>query len=317
MMDSRTIFNILQTKNASDQPYEVFSVDDAYYFGKDRDNYVVFMMPSQLAKVSPVYQETRSLRFAFNKKCTFRHDEEVEIKVVHLLTCKEKDEDRVMAFIRLTKAFAQNEHDNDQYYLAKLFASISSLFDKERKVSETELQGLFAELYTILHLGESGCDIADYWQSRNKMKFDFSITDKKRLEIKSTLKPTRIHHFKHDQLLSELYDIRIVSVLLRRGDFGLSLEELIDRIRDKYADNYALLMHVEAAISCADKDMLQSIKYDGVYIKENLRYYDAENIPHFNEKTPEGVFNAEYDCCLDTAPTLEENDVIAWIKEGV
>lgn len=103
--------------------------------------------------------------------------------------------------------------------------------------------------------------------------------------------------------------------MFRKSDFGLSLQELVDKIRDKYADNFILLMHVETAIANVDKDMLYSIKYDEIYLKENLRYFDAKKVPHFNEKTPEGVFNAEYDCCLDTVPVLAEEELINWIKE--
>lgn len=315
-MDSKTIFDRLKTKNPSGQTYEVFSADEACYFGKDKDNYVVFMIPSLMTRIAPVYQETRSLRFVFNKKCTFCHDDIVETKVVHLLTCKEEDEDKIMAFIRLTKAFAQNDRDNDQYYLARLFSSISALFDKDRKVSEIELQGLFAELYTIIYFSKKSCDLSRFWQSRNMMKFDFSISEKKRLEIKSTLKSSRIHHFKHDQLLNELYDIHIISFMLRKSDFGVSLEDLIDTIRETYSNNYALLMHIEASIAHVDKDMLREIKYDELYLKDNMRYFDAKNIPHFNEKTPEGVFNAEYDCCLDTSTAVSEDFLISWIKEG-
>lgn len=314
-MDSKAIFDRLKNKNSSNQTYEVFSVDDTCYFGKDKDNYIVFMIPSLMIRVASVYQETRSLRFAFNKKCTFRNDDTIETKVVHLLTCKERDEEKIMAFIRLTKAFAQNDQDNDQYYLARLFSSISSLFDKERKVSEIELQGLFAELYTIRYFGKKSCDLSRFWQSRNMMKFDFSISEKKRIEIKSTLKASRTHHFKHDQLLSELYDIHIISFLLRKSDFGVSLEDLVDEIREDYSDNYALLMHIEMSIAHVDKDMMRGIKYDELYLKENLRYFGAKDIPHFNEKTPDGVFNAEYDCCLDTSPTVSEEFLISWIKE--
>lgn len=315
-MDSKTIFDRLKAKNPSEQAYEVFSADAACYFGKDKDNYVVFMIPSLMTRIAPVYQETRSLRFAFNKKCTFRNVDIVETKVVHLLTCKEEDEDKIMAFIRLTKAFAQNDRDNDQYYLARLFSSISALFDKNRKVSEIELQGLFAELYTIIYFSKKSCDLSRFWQSRNMMKFDFSISEKKRLEIKSTLKSSRTHHFKHDQLLNELYDIYIISFMLRKSDFGVTLEDLIDTIRENYPDNYALLMHIEAAIAHVDKDMLRAIKYDELYLKDNMRYFDAKNIPHFNEKTPDGVFNAEYDCCLDTSTAVSEDFLISWIKEG-
>lgn len=174
----------------------------------------------------------------------------------------------------------------------------------------------YPSLVAIVNFSEKSCDLSRFWQSRNMMKFDFSISEKKRLEIKSTLKPSRTHHFKHDQLLSELYDIRIISFMLRKSDFGITLEDIIDTIREKYPDNYALLMHIETAIAYADKDMLRGIKYDELYLKDNMRCFDAKDIPHFNEKTPDGVFNAEYDCCLDNSTTVSEDFLINWVREG-
>lgn len=316
-MESKKIFERLKDKVNISQSYEVFLVDDnACYFGKDSYNYVVFMIPSIMPRVRPVYQETKSLRFAFNKKCTFRNEGEITTQVVHILTCKETDDEKIMAFIRLTKAFAQTDRDNDQLYLSKLFSSISALFDRRRQVSEIELQGLFAELYVILHFYNINCDISKYWQTKNMMRFDFTINDSKRLEIKSTIKSSRTHHFRHDQLLDELYDIRIVSVMLQKSDYGESLGDLIEKIRDIYADNYTLLIYIESIISHVDKDELYRTKYDSAYLKENLKYYDAKEIPHFNEKTPDGVFNAEYDCSLDISPIVTENKLISWIKEG-
>ena len=41
---------------------------------------------------------------------------------------------------------------------------------------------------------QNGINIVDNWQKKEKMKFDFSINEQKKMEIKSTLKDTRIHH---------------------------------------------------------------------------------------------------------------------------
>ena len=284
------------------------------YFGKDSDGCVVFMLLSKSPKVPSVNQETKSLRFIFNQKCVFNCNQKEEKNTMHILTCKEKDKEKLMAFIRLTKSFSSTETGQDQYYLAKLFSSISALFDKQRWVSEIEVQGLFAELYTILYLNNNGCDISKYWQSRNKMKFDFSLGDTKRMEIKSTLKNERIHHFRHDQLLDELYDIRIVSILLRKSDIGVSLSDVVDQIRLLYANNFSLMLHIESTVSQIDEDLLNDVKYDIPYLESNIRFYDAKRIPHFNEKTPEGVFNAEYDCILDNAQSEDLKSIISWIE---
>ncbi len=315
-MDSKDIFEKLKSCLATDARFVVFAVDnDTCYFGKDQDGNIVFMIPSTLKNVPSLHQKTTSLTFVFNKKCSFEINGAFMTKTVHVLTCKEKAADKIMAFIRLTRAFAQTERDNDQLYLAKLFSSLSALFDKKKDISEVELQGLFAELYTILHFKEIGCDISKCWQSKNMMKFDFTLTEKKRIEIKSTIKSNRTHHFRHEQLLSELYDIKIVSLMLRKSDAGLSLGELIEQINSKYPTDYPLLMHIESFVSHIERECLFEVKYDPIYIRDNLKYFDAMSIPHFNEKTPDGVFNAEYDCVMDSIPSLPENEIVAWIKE--
>lgn len=317
-MDSSAIFDALQTYSVVNHTYSVFLVDGTRecYFGKDSDGNVVFMIPSTVSQVSPVYQETRSLKFCFNKKCSFLLADTVQSRVMHVLVCKEKSDDKVLAFVRLTKAFAQTERDNDQFYLTNLFSSIATLFSAKREPSEIELQGLFAELYTVLHFHRIGCDISTCWQSRGMMKFDFTFSQKKRFEIKSTLKPDRVHHFRHEQLCSELYDIRVVSIMLRKADQGLSLRNLITEIQTIYADQYPLLMHIASAVSLVEPSYLDELIYDEIYLLDQLRYYNAATIPHFNEKTPDGVFNAEYDCSLANMAALSEQDVVNWVQEG-
>ena len=290
-----------------------YDEQDNCYFGKDQNDNIVYMLESNSPNVPAVCQETKSLRFIFNDKCIFVCDGTSYKKTMHIMMCKDKDIDRIKAFIQLSKSFAIKETGLDQYYLSKLFASISALFDKKRNVPEIEKQGLFAELYTILFLYHKGCNIALSWQSRDKMKFDFSLNSKKRVEVKSTTKPMRVHHFKHDQLRSELYDIKIVSVMLQKNDCGVSLKDLIDEITELFQDEFSLMLHIENTISHMNKDELLELKYDETYIKNHFKIFDSKNIPHFNEKSPEGVFNAEYDCDMETAKELPIEEFISWI----
>lgn len=296
--------------------YLVFKVDESNcYFGKDAEGNIVFMMESSAPSVPSVYQETKSLRFIFNQRCKLQFDSSIVSKTMHVFFCLETESEKVEAFIRLTKAFTCSNSELDQYYLARLFSSISALFDKQRQVSENEVQGLFVELYSILFLRENGCDIAKCWQSRKRMKFDFSLDYRRRIEIKSTLKSERVHHFRHDQLLCELYDIKIVSIMIRKNDRGISLWDVIERIRELYSDDFALMLHIENTILQIDNDYLYDLKYDEIYLKNNFRFYDAKDIPHFNEKTPDGIFNVEYDCHMDASSYLSKAEIINWIRE--
>ena len=314
-MANKYIHQKIEEIGAFNSDYMVFGVDEnKCYYGKTKNKEIVFMIPSRSAKMHSICQETKSLIFYYNKQCSFLLDGIPTEKTMHVLVCKEIKRDKIEAFIRLTYAFSVSEPENDQYYMPKLFSSISMLFDKQRQVSEIELQGLFAELYIITYFYKYNCRIDQYWQSRNKMKFDFSINEKKRLEIKSTTKSSRTHHFKHDQLLSELYDIKVVSIMLQKNDCGISLMDLIRFIRQHFADNYALLLHIEEIVSQIDESQLDFYKYDEAFIENNMKFFDAVNIPHFKEKTPDGVFNAEYDCCLDGVLGISNEMILEWLK---
>ncbi len=317
-MNSREIIENINEITAIQSEYVVFPADsEEICYGKDREGNAVFVMRSHDSKQMSLCQETKSLRFLFNKKCILEEEGVISEEIVHVLVCKSPSAEKLAAFIRLTFAFASQVDHEDQIYLPRLFSALSGLFDKDRNTSEIELQGLFAELYVILLFEESNCSIVNNWQSRSKMKFDFSISEKKRLEIKSTLKPERVHHFRHEQLLSELYDIKIVSIMLQKNDCGVSIMDVVGRIRDIFSTNYPLLMRIETAIAHADESQLNELKYDEEYIRQHIAFFDAKDVPHFCEKTPEGVFNAEYDCELGNIKSIDFDEVMIWIKERV
>lgn len=313
-MDNKNIYGKIESISTFDSDYLVFGVDEnKCYYGKNRNGEIVFMIPSSSARSNSFCQETKSLLFHYNRNCAFSLEGTTTKKTMHVFVCKEKSKEKIDAFIRLTYAFSITDSENDPYYIPKLFSAISMLFDKQRNISEIELQGLFAELFVILYFYRNGCRIDKYWQSRNKMKFDFSIDGKRRLEIKSTLKSNRIHHFKHEQLLSELYDIKVVSLILQKNDRGLSLKDLIDSIRATFTDNFALLLHIEQIVSQVDDEQLSFCRYDETFAENNIRFFDAASIPRFREKTPEGVFNAEYDCCLEGIQMVSQSDMFKWL----
>lgn len=314
-MDRNEILERINKIPCPENGFYVFWTEDRKsLYGKDSENNIVFMLPSASPRLAVLQQETRALSFTFNKRCLLDIEGKQEHAIMHSIVCKDRTADKIEAFIRLTYAFSFNESGNDQYYLAKLFSAISHLFVAEKPSSEIELQGLYAELYVILYLKERGVDIASYWQSKNRMKFDFSFNAQKRLEIKSTVKTDRVHHFKHEQLLNQLYDIKVVSVQLQKNDCGISLLDLISQIRVEYANNFALLLRIDSIISNIDNRVAENLKYDDTYSRLHIKFYDAKEIPHFNEQTPEGVFNAEYDCILDNVQDMDVQDVVKWIK---
>lgn len=304
-MDSDKILKKIQDCQVVDADYIVFPESNGY-IGKDNENCLVFFIETEAYDTYEVNQETKSLSLLPNIECTFNIDNSFCTKLGHLLTCKEHDYDKLLAFIRLTRAFSTKDNPS------RLFNTISSLFDKENQVSETELQGLFAELYTIDYFSKQNLNIGVFWQSKRRMKFDFTITKTKRMEVKSTTNDKRIHHFKHEQLICELYDILVVSYMLRKSDDGISFLDLVERIRDSQISNLPLMARIESYLLNANKDDIAHLRYDEPYLLQNMRFYDANQIPRFDEINPEGVINAEYDCMLENIQSISLVQVIDW-----
>ncbi len=315
-MNNDKIIQALQHMGSFNSEYLLFRAGTSNaYFGRNAEGYLVFVLGSQNERLPRFMQQTNSLSFCFNERGIFEIDGVQETKVVHLLICKETDQTKEDAFIRLTNAFSINETPDDPYYVAKLFAALSSLFDKRHVATDIELQGLYGELFTMLYFQENGCDISCYWQSRDRMNYDYTISNQKRLEIKSTTKPERVYHFKHSQLLSSSYDIRVVSIMLQKSDVGLSLMDIITDIRHLYQDNYKLMLHIDSLVSGMEEEEIKNIVFDEAYLRQNIRIYDARLIPHFNEMTPEGVFNAEYNSSLENIADISLEDIIQWIEK--
>ncbi len=314
-MHNDEITRILSRMNSFHSQYLLFETDiPTVYYGRTKEGLLVFALDSQNTKLPRFMQQTNSLSFCFNEKGLFTIDGVEKVRIIHLLICKDNDPIKEDAFIRLTHAFSANEVPDDPYYVAKLFAALSSLFDKRHVATEIEMQGLYGELFSMLYFHEKGCDISKYWQSVDRMKYDFTISNQKKLEVKTTTRPIRIHHFKHSQLLSQSYEIYVVSIMLQKSDAGLSLMEILTKIRELYQGNYDLMLHIESIISGVDENELKRVQYDEQYLKSNIKIYDAKTVPHFGELTPEGVINAEYDSSLTNVTSVDINSVVNWIE---
>ena len=125
------------------------------------------------------------------------------------------------------------------------FLCLKDLFTNRHKISTRELQGIYSELLFMHYMYKKGINLYGYWQSVDRMKFDFSINETKKIEVKSTIGENRIHKFRHEQLVTDIFDVWIVSMLLRKDDMGMSLYELSNIVKQECAHNVKVLVHVQ------------------------------------------------------------------------
>lgn len=303
-----TVYNLLLTISKPDSGFK-FKKDGNAFWGKDSNENTVFgLVSTEYSKT--IIETTKNLSLLLNVECEVEYACKVIKEKLNLLILKNSS--YLDLFISLVSVFIKNE---STYSFLTFFLNLKELFRIEGKVETIELQGLFGELFTLSYFKKTlKKDISSFYQSSNNMKFDFSITDNKKIEVKTTTKEERIHHFKSDQLNTLRYDIKIVSLLMQKDDKGLSLYSLIDECKNLFFDSLNTLLIIEKAIRNYDVAELKSISFNEKYLNDNIRIYDAINIPRITEKTKEGIFNIEFDSNLTNSKWLSFSDILEWIK---
>jgi len=304
-------------KTPQNEQYSLSKValsDASVYYGKSSAGHPVFAVASKNTQLRSSVQKTKKLVFWFNAVCDVVVDAAHADVTMNVLTCQSDDDNEILAFIRLTLAFMESADEQSPKRLHELFTALTNLFASVHKANQSELQGFYGELFAIKHFYSFGLNLSDYWQKKEKMKFDFSISAQKKVEIKTTTKELRVHHFRHEQLLSDLYDICVVSLMLRTDDQGLSLLELVKDVQRIAANNFDTLMYIEDFIKNFDEAELSNVRFDVGYTNRNLYVYNATSVPRFGEEQPRGVSKTEYDSDLTNATPFPMSEFLRWVQ---
>lgn len=286
---------------------------DNYYWGRSSTGGIVFGFLTINKNIAPLSQSTEYLRLYINNNFKVCIDDVYEFKRMSVIVLKNGVDKNSDAFIRVILSMMDNLNE---VKLLKHFLELKNLFSYEKKISKIELEGMFGELFAMYILKINyGVDISLYYQKEDRRKFDFNLSEKKKIEVKTTLKEDRIHHFLHQQLDTDRLDIRVISILLQKDDAGMSLLDLINECKDLFSGYFEIILHIEMMTKNIDIDELNSIKFNYHYAKTNFKIYDAMKIPKIKERNIEGVFNVEYDVDFSNIQNESIGKFIDWITK--
>ena len=293
--------------------FSLVNCEDGIMIGLDKNAHVAVVVKSGSPKRFPIIQKTQNMSIECNMKVSYALNGKVETDVVHILRCLSDFEKEKELFLELATVLLAST-DRSEESIMDSFNILRNFFSNKKDISDNELIGLYAELYTICKYHHT-LNIEKYWQSRDRMKFDFSVTEKIKLEIKSTTKNSRTHHFRHEQLMTEIYEIYVLSYMLRYDDEGLPLYDLIVQSKKYLAYDPRKLLKINQVLKNVSEDRLKNLRFNQDFTEANMHFYRAIDIPKFNENTPNGVANAEYDCALDNINYIEESDALEIFKK--
>ena len=237
-------------------------------------------------------------------------------ELLHALHCEASEAADVDTFLVLGEAFLARYEGSrmDQEALTSFFRSMVRLFAVTPvKDLKGEQQGLWGELFVMSRV--RGFRFwGPFWHSEVSRRFDFSY-GRRRVEVKTTTGPERIHHFSHRQIYAmEDEEILVASMFTKEDDSGLSLRQLIADCREAILGTPDYLK-LEKAVRQAGMEHPSEAGplFDTAEAEASLAWYRSTDAPHFRMPEPAGVSDARYKVDLSTAPRVEAEELDVWL----
>lgn len=213
-----------------------------------------------------------------------------------IIVFKNKDDDLIKRFLELITLMLdnfKNEISTDD--IEKFVEELIEIFKPEEKISKTTLIGLIGELI-IIYISDNKDELINAWHTRNSENFDF-YKENVALEIKSTLKNTRIHTFKINQLYNPKITIFIGSILIKEKINGINIDEICSYIKSSIKDKDIEKKFITKLYKVIKTSSVNDFEIDLNYSKNNFLIYDAEYIPKITD-APLGVTEVKFNSDL-------------------
>jgi hypothetical protein len=261
--------------------------------------------------------KTSNLKVEFSKKYKLLLDgKDVEENSYHSIQCQSEEKNDIITFMSIMDSFIGSSPVINARIINDMFHSLSNLFGVIPSGDFiTERKGLWAELFFMRNHGGIS-RWAHYWHSEPTRLFDFSNANK-RIEVKCTTRPERIHEFNHSQLMSlPNQKILIASYVLQEDDQGVSLKSLIDEARESLADNQDIIK-LEMSVRSAGMNEAEEEgpKFNEINAARNEAWFNSIEVPRFVTEEPPGVSGTHYKSDLTGAPRLTTENITDFISD--
>lgn len=252
------------------------------FLAKSDDGAPVFLLhDSSKAKYVPEIS-FRHLSAQFHATCRVAVEGEVLQDQFCLLSCDGASPELFELFIRCVAAAVEGIPSNaGTRELEVCIGQLRDLFRALAAPSSRELPGLWAELFVILR-SDNIANALRLWHSDQFDRFDFS-SETLCLEVKATVRGTRVHEFALAQLEPPAEGVGVVaSLLLQPLSGGLGVLDLARRIEEAVLGDARLKLklwqNVAAALG-ADFSASLDRQFDMSFADKNLAVYSMVDIP--------------------------------------
>jgi hypothetical protein len=273
------------------------------FLAKAEDGAPVFLLhDSSTAKYVPEIS-FRHLSAQFHVTCRVMVETQTLEDQFCLVSCDGATPELFELFIRCVSAAVEGIPANaGTRELEGCIVQLRDLFRALAGPSSRELPGLWAELYVILQCGHSAAALS-LWHSDQFDRYDFS-SEALCLEVKATVRGTRVHEFALEQLEPPAEGVGLVaSLLLQPLTGGLGVLDLARRIEEAAPGDAKLRLKLWQNIAAAlgtDFSAGLDRQFDMSFADRNLAVYSMSDIPRPETPTDPRVTDLRFVVELST-----------------
>jgi hypothetical protein len=183
------------------------------------------------------------------------------------------------------------------------------LFSAMSMPSRKSVQGLWAEVYVISG-GQNPAALIEAWHSTPEDRYDF-CEGSRRIEVKSCTGPPRRHHFTLEQLTPPRNARALIaSVYVQRAGSGVSIADLIERIRGGI-DDPELVLRLESIVAATLGDCWPNglrDHFDEEAAEDSLRFFFVEAVPSISSTLSAEISQVRFISDLTAASPAQKED---------
>jgi len=302
-------FHLLKEEQVAD----CFPGSQKHLIGIDNESEItLFLNFTNANKATFGQSEGQFLSIQYDVECKLkRHTDKLEIhENFCLLKLINVESDILLRkiFLDLCLDLVQNLGDEPEMTDINAFINkVKQLFAQLTLKSESTELGLWGELFLIANSKDVDYAIRSWHVNKND-RYDFNDS-KCKVEVKTTTRSERIHHFSLAQLDRLLINETVIcSIMTCRVDIGTSIFDLYQAICKK-STQVQMEMFKEKLFQIAG---IELTKFDSLFdfqmATKSTKIYLAKAIPSIDSTCISlGVNNVEFDTNLHNSIEIEEN----------
>lgn len=310
--------NTNSTQGANNIEQKSFAVSKLewtqHYTGKSEEGFPVFFVHTNASKSSTSPIRLKLLEVDFLQRCKLIDDNGQEFDDLYsIISLKSSDKDLCLIFEEILTMSLKNMEafpSCREIYIA--VENISSIFSQISVKSNKPIQGLWAELLLIERSSYPEL-LVSAWHRDPTDTYDFTEGANK-IEVKSTSKDERQHHFSGEQLTPTRHSNLVVASIMVKssgvGEGAESIKTLCEKIQAKVTIGAWKKLY-EIVIQTLGNDYHSySTKYfDYVSAADSIKFFYLPDIDRIQpENIPGNVHRVEYDVDLSNVPAIGDSD---------